>query len=55
MFEFSVSIPVNSCFTGREVVVGKVTAHLCVALIIKEWKTNVEHDRAVATLNVIKH
>jgi hypothetical protein len=36
-------------------VVGKVVAHLCVTLIIKELKFNVEHDRMVTTLNTIKH
>jgi hypothetical protein len=29
------------------VVVGKVVAHLCLTLIIKELKFNVEHDRVV--------
>ena len=33
--------------------VGKVVAHLCLALIIKELKINVEQDRAVTTLNII--
>ena len=28
-------------------VVGKVVAHLCLTLIIKELKVSVEHDRAV--------
>jgi hypothetical protein len=36
-------------------VVGKVVAHLCLILIIKELKFSVEHDRVVATLNAIKH
>jgi hypothetical protein len=36
-------------------VVGKVVAHLCLTLIIKELKFNVEHDRVVTTLNTIKH
>jgi len=39
----------------KEVVVGKVAAHLCLTLIIKELKINVEHDRVVTTLNIIKH
>jgi hypothetical protein len=34
-------------------VVGKVVAHLCLTLIIKEFKFNVEHDRLVTTLNII--
>ena len=36
-------------------VVGKVVAHLCLRLIIKELKTSVEQDRVVTTLNTIKH
>jgi hypothetical protein len=37
------------------VAVGKVTAHLCLTLIIKELKISVERDRVVTTLNTIKH
>ena len=36
-------------------VVGKMVAHLCLTLIIKELKSSVEHDRVVTTLNTIKH
>jgi hypothetical protein len=39
----------------RDVVVGKLVAHLCLTLIIKELKFSVEHDRVVTTLNTIKH
>ena len=39
----------------REVVVGKVAANLCLTLIIKELRISVEHDRVIATLNLIKH
>ena len=39
----------------KEVVVGKVAAHLCLTLIIKELKISVEEDRVVTTLNIIKH
>ena len=39
----------------RELAIGKVAAHLCLTLIIKEWKISVERDRAVTTLNIIKH
>jgi hypothetical protein len=39
----------------RDMAVGKVVAHLCLTLIIKELKFNVEHDRVVTTLNTIKH
>jgi hypothetical protein len=41
--------------TIREVAVGKVAAHLCLTLIIKDLKISVEHDRVVTTLNIIKH
>jgi hypothetical protein len=36
-------------------IVGKVVAHLCLTLIIKELKFCVEHDRVVTTLNTNKH
>ena len=36
-------------------VVGKVVAHLCLTLIIKELEFSVGHDRVVSTLNTIKH
>jgi hypothetical protein len=39
----------------KEVVVGKLPEHLCLTLIVKELKISVEHDRAVKTLNIIKH
>ena len=35
----------------RDMVVGKVVAHLCLTLL----KFSVEHDRVVTTLNLIKH
>jgi hypothetical protein len=38
-----------------DMIVGKVVAHLCLTLIIKELKFSVEHDRVVTTLNTIKH
>jgi hypothetical protein len=38
----------------REVAVGKVAAHLCLALIVKESKISVEHGRVVTTLNIKK-
>jgi hypothetical protein len=46
------------CFVGEEVEVGKevvVAAHLCLTLNIIDLKFNVEHDRVVTTLNLIKH
>ena len=33
--------------------VGKVVAHLCLTLFIKEMKISVGHDRVVTTLNII--
>ena len=36
-------------------VVGKVVAHLCLTLIIKELRFSVEQSRVVTTLNLIKH
>ena len=33
--------------------IGKVAAHLCLALIVKELKINVAHGRVVTTLNII--
>jgi hypothetical protein len=44
---------INNDRMRREVAVGKVTAHLCLTLIIKELKFSVEHDRVVTTLNII--
>jgi hypothetical protein len=58
MHEFSVSKDmkkINNHKRRKEVVVGKVAAHLCLTLIIKELKINVEQDRVVTTLNIIKH
>ena len=39
----------------REVVVGKLASQLCLTLIVKELKINVEQGRVVTTLNTIKH
>ena len=36
-------------------IVGKMAAHLCLTLIIKEMKISVEQDRVVTTLNIIKN
>jgi hypothetical protein len=46
---------INTNKRRRDMVVGKVVAHLCLTLIIKEMKFNVEHDRVVTTLNTFKH
>jgi hypothetical protein len=37
------------------VTIGKVAAHLCLTLIIKELRISVEQGRVVTTLNIIKH
>ena len=58
MHEFSVSKDmkkINNDKRRKEVAVGKVAAHLCLTLIIKELKISVERDRLVTTLNIIKH
>jgi hypothetical protein len=34
---------------------GKVVAHLCLTLVIKEFKISVEQDKVVTTLTIIKH
>jgi hypothetical protein len=39
----------------KELAIGKVVAHLCLTLIIKELKISVEQDKVVTTLNIIKH
>jgi hypothetical protein len=46
---------INNDKRRRDMIVGKVVVHLCLTLIIKELKFNVEHDRVVTTLNTIKH
>jgi hypothetical protein len=59
MHKFSVSNDmkkkINNDRWRKELAVGKVAAQLCLTPIIKELKTNVEHDRMVTTLNIIKH
>ena len=35
--------------------IGKVGAHLCLILIIKELKFSVEQSRVVTTINLNKH
>ena len=44
----------NNYKRRRDMVVGKMVAHLCLTLITKELKFSVEHDRMVTTLNTIK-
>jgi hypothetical protein len=34
--------------------VGKVAAHLCLTIIVKELEIGIEHGRVVTTLNIIK-
>jgi hypothetical protein len=59
MHKFCVSKDMKFFFNNdrrrRDMVVGKVVAHLCLTLIIKELKLSVEHDRVVTTVNAIKH
>ena len=58
MHEFSVSKDmkeINNDERRKDVAVGKVAAHLCLTLIIKEFKISVKQDRVVTTLNIIKH
>jgi hypothetical protein len=43
MFEFSVSKDIEEKDIIREVAIGKVVAHLCLTLIVKELKISVEH------------
>ena len=42
MFDFSVSKDIKKTNLIREVPVGKVAAHLCLTLIIKELKISIE-------------
>jgi hypothetical protein len=39
----------------KRMAVGKVAAHLCLTLIVKELKISVERGRVVTTLNIIEH
>ena len=58
MHEFSVSKymkKIDNDKRRKEVVVGKLSEHLCLIPIIKELKISVEQDRVVTTLNIIKH
>jgi hypothetical protein len=57
MHKFSVSKDMKKKINNekrRNMVVGKVVAHLCLTLIII-LKFSVEHDRVVTTLITIKH
>ena len=54
MFEFSVSKDMKKDII-REVALGKVAAHLCLPLIVKELKISVEEGRVVTTLDRIIH
>ena len=58
MQKFSVSKDMkknNNDKRRRDMVVGKVVAHSCLSLIIKELKCSVEQSRVVTTLNLMKH
>ena len=45
---------INNDKWRRDMVVGKVAAHLCLTLINEELKFSVEQSRVVTTLNLIK-
>ena len=45
----------NNDKSRKDVAIGKVVVHLCLTLIIKELKINVEQDRVVITLKIIRH
>ena len=55
MFEFSVNKDMKKKDIMREVAIGKVAAHLCLTLIVKELKISVEQGSVVTTLNIVKH
>ena len=55
MFEFSVNKDMRKKNIIREVSIGKVAAHLCLTLIVKELKINVEQGRVVTILNINKN
>jgi hypothetical protein len=58
MHKFSVSKDmkkkINNDKRRRDMVVGKVVAHLCLTLIIKELKFSVQHDRVETTKHEIQ-
>ena len=54
MFKISVSKNMEKNEIMREVAVGKVAAHLCLTLILKELRISVEQGKVVTTLNIIK-
>ena len=46
---------INNDKRRRDMAEGKVVAHLCLRLVIKELKFSIEQSRVVTTLNLIKH
>jgi hypothetical protein len=55
MHNFSVSKDMekkNNDRRRKEVAIGKMAAHLCLALIIKVLKISEQRDRVVTTLNI---
>jgi hypothetical protein len=44
---------INNDKRRRDIIIGKVVAHLSLTLILIELKFSVEHDRVVTTLNKI--
>jgi len=56
MHKFSVSKDmkkINNDKRRRDIIIGKVVAHLSLTLILIELKFSVEHNRVVTTLNKI--
>ena len=53
LFEFSVGKDMKKKDIIREVAIGKVVAHLCLTLIVKELKISVQHGKMVTILNII--
>ena len=57
MHKFSVSkniLKINNDKRRKEIAIGKLAVHLCLTLIIKELRINVEQDRVVTTLHITK-
>ena len=53
MFEFSVSKDLKKNDIIREVAIGKVATHLCLTLIVKDFKISVGQGRVVTTLIIL--
>ena len=55
MFEFSVSKNMEKTLTMLKEEFQDIFQDLCLALVVRELKTNVEQGRVVTTLYIIKH